>query len=197
MTQRICHSRLRRSEGRQGCQPGGATLVASSSIVHTRRQPMHPDSLVDTPGFWPLPHARCPTVRPGRPTPAAYAHHSSAKLHARNGCAARGKWTNLGKALVAAAHRGAQTLVSEPILRPGARDLKLRGLGRGYQWATCRLPRLLGPRNARASPSPPSDDRCLRRALTGREAHGGRWRRAATLLTQWKVAHIPTLTTTP
>ena len=82
VTQRICYSRLRRSEGRQGCQPGGATLVASSSIVHTRRQPMHPDSLVDTPGFWPLPHARCPILGCGRPTSGPYGGTVATKFHA-------------------------------------------------------------------------------------------------------------------
>ena len=71
--------------------------------------------------------------------------------------------------------------------RPGS------GLSVGY------MPLAAAPRSTKRSrfTLPPSDDRCLRRALTGKEAHGGRWRRAATLLTQWKVAHIPTLTTTP
>ena len=71
--------------------------------------------------------------------------------------------------------------------RPGS------GLSVGY------MPLAAAPRSTKRSrfTLPPSDDRCLRRALTGREAHGGRWRRAATLLTQWKVAHIPFITTTP
>jgi len=196
VTQRICHSRLRRSEGRQGCQPGGATLVASSSIVHTRRQPMHPDSLVDTPGFWPLPHARCPTVRPGRPTPAAYAHHSSAKLHARNGSQLE-KVDQLGQG----SSRRCPSQSPHPRLRADTTTRRAgseatrpgSGLSVGY------MPLAAAPRSTKRSrfTLPPSDDRCLRRALTGKEAHGGRWRRAATLLTQWKVAHIPILTTTP
>ena len=71
--------------------------------------------------------------------------------------------------------------------RPGS------GLSVGY------MPLAAAPRSTKRSrfTLPPSDDRCLRRALTGKEAHGGRWRRAATLLTQRKVAHTPTLTTTP
>ena len=71
--------------------------------------------------------------------------------------------------------------------RPGS------GLSVGY------MPLAAAPRSTKRSrfTLPPSDDRCLRRAHTGREAHGGRWRRAATLLTQWKVAHIPFITTTP
>ena len=71
--------------------------------------------------------------------------------------------------------------------RPGS------GLSVGY------MPLAAAPRSTKRSrfTLPPSDDRCLRRALTGREAHGGRWRRAATLLIRRKVAHTPSNTTTP
>ena len=147
VTQRICHSRLRRSEGRQGCQPGGATLVASSSIVHTRRQPMHPDSLVDTPGFWPLPHARCPTVRPGRPTPAAYAHHSSAKLHARNGAQLE-KVVQLGQG----SSRRCPSRSPNPRLRA---DTATLGPSRCYRPQSRHSARLLGRCVVRSSAPPP------------------------------------------
>ena len=45
--------------------------------------------------------------------------------------------------------------------------------GRGSQWATCRLPRLLGRRNARASPSPPlTIGACAARTPAGKHTAG-------------------------
>ena len=71
--------------------------------------------------------------------------------------------------------------------RPGS------GLSVGY------MPLAAAPRSTKRSrfTLPPSDDRCAASCAHRQESNGGRWRRAATLLTQWKVAHIPTLTTTP
>ena len=61
------------------------------------------------------------------------------------------------------------------------------------------MPPAATPRSTKRSrfTLPPSDDRRLRRALTGKESKGGRWRRATTLLIQRKVAHIPSNTTPP
>jgi len=51
----------------------------SNPPMNARR--MHPNSLVDTPGFWPLPHTRCPFLGCGRHTSAPHGRTVASKPH--------------------------------------------------------------------------------------------------------------------